>query len=95
MNEHLQFDLNFPAIVTGVYLLYYYTLEPVAAVRPNYLHSHFKLANVTTPTVPIYAAVDPIPADRDGLVSQQAERAICHRFAYHRLDRPVLRTRSR
>lgn len=32
-NRYLIFDLNFPAIIAGLYVLYYITLEPVAAVR--------------------------------------------------------------
>jgi 2-hydroxy fatty acid dioxygenase len=32
VNEYLLFKLNWPAILAGVYLAYYYMLEPVAAV---------------------------------------------------------------
>jgi 2-hydroxy fatty acid dioxygenase len=37
-NEHLLFEVNFPALLTGAYLAYYYALEPVAAVRPSLLN---------------------------------------------------------
>lgn len=33
INEYLVFDLNVPAILAGLYIAYYFILEPVAAVR--------------------------------------------------------------
>ncbi|KAK0206781.1 hypothetical protein DFS33DRAFT_1471855 [Desarmillaria ectypa] len=32
-NDYLAFDLNWASVVAGAFLLYYYTLEPLAAVR--------------------------------------------------------------
>ena len=32
-NEYLVFDLNLSAILSALYLTYYYALEPLAAVR--------------------------------------------------------------
>jgi hypothetical protein len=32
-NEYLVFDMNVSAVLTAVYLAYYFILEPIAAVR--------------------------------------------------------------
>lgn len=32
-NEYMAFDLNWSAIIAALYILYYFALEPTAAVR--------------------------------------------------------------
>ena len=34
INDYLAFDLNFATITAGLFLSYYYALEPLAAVGP-------------------------------------------------------------
>lgn len=41
LNQYLAFDLNLSSIVAALFLLYYYALEPLAAVRPLHCFTCF------------------------------------------------------
>lgn len=43
INEYLAFDLKFPAIWAGLYLAYYFILDPIAAVCIDYLYRNTSL----------------------------------------------------
>jgi 2-hydroxy fatty acid dioxygenase len=42
INDYLQFDLGLPAMLTAMYIAFYYSLEPVAAVRLLTTHHSYE-----------------------------------------------------
>lgn len=78
-NEYLAFDLNWSAIHAALYILYYFVLEPTAAVRtcllslslslpPTARHpSSAPLTRAHDITVPVRPAAHALAAHRHGL----------------------------
>jgi hypothetical protein len=92
INEFLAFDFNWTAVIMGLYLAYYYVLEPAAAVSPPsgfVFHCFFS----TSFKVPLYATDGTHGSYRHELCSgrpdQHPRRRPCRG-----LDCAVLWTRS-
>lgn len=71
INDYLAFDVNWPAILAGVYLLYYFILEPVAAVG-GISQAHSPILVVIEhrflPIALVYPADDSVPPDSNCLL---------------------------
>lgn len=67
-NEHLRFDLNIASIHAGLYLIYYFILEPVAAVRR--LIISLLTTDYIVSTVALRSTNDIVPLNGDCVLSR-------------------------